>query len=139
VELAPFLADKSVWARLRHPTVASVMVPLVERGLVGTCAVVDLEVLYSTRNAGEHGDVREERLGLPRFTMPDEVWDRAIEVQGCLADRGQHRAASIPDLLLASTAERHGATVLHYDADFDLIAEVTRQPTQWVVPRGTAS
>ncbi|MEQ4208404.1 PIN domain-containing protein [Actinopolymorpha sp. B9G3] len=70
--------------------------------------------------------------------MPDEVWDRAIEVRGSLAGRGQHRAASIPDLLLASTAERHGATVLHYDADFDLIAEVTRQPTQWVVPRGTA-
>jgi predicted nucleic acid-binding protein len=58
-------------------------------------------------------------------------------VQAALAARGQHRAASIPDLLIAACAQRHGVTVLHYDGDFDLIAEVTGQPVQWVVPRGS--
>ncbi len=70
--------------------------------------------------------------------MPDEVWDRAIEVQGLLAARRQHRAASIPDLLIAATAEQHSVAVLHYDVDFDLIAAVTGQPTEWVTPRGSA-
>lgn len=69
--------------------------------------------------------------------MPAEIWSRAVEVQGLLADRGLHRAASIPDLLIAATAERRGAAVLHYDSDFDLIASVTGQATAWVVPRGT--
>lgn len=68
--------------------------------------------------------------------MPDEVWDRAIAVQGTMAELGTHRAASIPDLLIAATAERHGVTLLHYDSDFDLIASVTGQSAEWVVPKG---
>jgi len=59
-------------------------------------------------------------------------------VQGLLARRAQHRSVSIPDLLIAATAERYALTVLHYDGDYERIAELTRQPTQWVVPRGTA-
>ncbi|MGH3503572.1 MAG: PIN domain nuclease [Nocardioidaceae bacterium] len=135
--VARYLADKSAWARLRRPRVAEVLTPLVEQGLVGTCGAVDLEVLYSVRDAAEHAQVRKERRGLPWLAMPDEVWDRAVEVQGQLAARGRHRAASIPDLLIAATAERHGVTVLHYDADFDRIAETTGQPTARVVPRGS--
>ncbi len=46
-----------------------------------------------------------------------------------LADRGQHRAPSIPDLLIAATGELVGLTVLHFDKDFDVISEVTGQPT----------
>jgi predicted nucleic acid-binding protein len=41
-------------------------------------------------------------------------------------------------LVIVAVAERHGATVLHYDGDYDMIAEVTGQPTRWVVPAGTA-
>ena len=47
-----------------------------------------------------------------------------------LADRGQHRAPSIPDLLIAATAERLGLTVLAVDKDFDPISEVTKQPVE---------
>ncbi|SJN43362.1 POSSIBLE CONSERVED MEMBRANE PROTEIN [Luteococcus japonicus LSP_Lj1] len=54
--------------------------------------------------------------------------DRALEVQRMLADRGQHRAPSVPDLLIAATAELLGLQVLHLDKNFDLIAEVTGQP-----------
>ena len=58
------------------------------------------------------------------------------EVQGLLAARGKHRRP-IPDLAIAATAEEHGATVLHYDKDYDLIAEITGQPVEWIAPRGT--
>ena len=47
-----------------------------------------------------------------------------------LADRGQHRAPSIPDLIIAATAELAGLTVLHLEKDFDLIAEITAQPME---------
>jgi predicted nucleic acid-binding protein len=70
--------------------------------------------------------------------MTDEIARRAIQVQGKLAYRGQHRSVSIPDLIVAATAERFSLAVLHYDADYDRIAEVTGQPAEWVVPRGTA-
>jgi predicted nucleic acid-binding protein len=70
--------------------------------------------------------------------MTDEVARRAIEVQGSLAASAQHRSVSIPDLLIAATAEHYGLTVLHYEADFDRIAKLTGQPVEWIVPRGSS-
>jgi len=61
--------------------------------------------------------------------------NRLVEIQAELAKRGRHRLP-IPDLIIAAAAEAAGIAVLHYDGDFDLIAEVTGQPMEWVVPRG---
>jgi hypothetical protein len=69
--------------------------------------------------------------------MSEEVVDRALEVQARLAKRSQHRGVPLPDLLIAACAESAGLTVLHYDADYERIAEVTSQAVQWVVPRGS--
>lgn len=133
-----YLVNKSVWARATRPPVLTVLRPLVDAGLVATCWMIDLEVLYSARSGVEHDRVRSERRGLEWLPMPDEVGDRAIEVQATLARHGRHRGVPLPDLVFAATAERHGAIVLHYDADFDVIAGVTGQPVAWVVPAGTA-
>jgi len=51
--------------------------------------------------------------------------------------RAQHRGVSIPDLLVAAAAEAAGLVVLHYDADYELIATATGQTVEWVVPRGS--
>ena len=136
--VARYLADKSVWARLMQPAVQAVITPYVDRGLIGTCPIIDLEILYSTRNGAEHDHFRGQREAFEYFPMTDEIARRAIQVQGKLAYRGQHRSVSIPDLIVAATAERFSLVVLHYDADYDRIAEVTGQPAEWVVPRGTA-
>jgi predicted nucleic acid-binding protein len=58
------------------------------------------------------------------------IEDRAVEVQMMLADRGHHRGPSVPDLLIAATAELAGLTVLHLDKDFEVIAELTGQPAE---------
>src|SRR5699024_146094 len=60
--------------------------------------------------------------------------DRAFEVQMLLADRGQHRATSIPDLLIAATAEKAGLTVLAVGKDYDLIAEIDDQHAETLPP-----
>lgn len=135
--VAQYLADKSVWARLTHPAVRAAFSPRVDRGLIGTCPVIDLEILYSARTGREHDHFRSQRTAFDYFPLTDEIAQRAIEVQGLLAVRSQHRSVSIPDLLIAATAERYSLTVLHYDGDYDRIAEVTGQPTEWVVPAGT--
>lgn len=67
---------------------------------------------------------------MPVEYLTPNMEDRAVEVQRLLADRGQHRAPSIPDVLVAATAELAELTVLHFDKDFDLIAEVTGQPVE---------
>jgi predicted nucleic acid-binding protein len=138
VAVARYLADKSVWARLTKPAVQAVVGPYIDRGLIGTCPIIDLEILYSTRNGEEHDHFRAQREAFEYFPLTDEIARRAIQVQGELAHRGQHRSVSIPDLIVAATAERFSLVVLHYDADYDRIAELTGQPAEWVVPRGTA-
>jgi predicted nucleic acid-binding protein len=63
--------------------------------------------------------------------------ERAIEIQTELARKGQRRGVTIPDLLIASAADAAGLCVLHYDSDFDLVANITGQPVEWVVPAGS--
>lgn len=137
--VAAYLADKSAYARLHHPVVFSEFAPLIERGLVATCSMVDLEILYSCRSPDEYEAVLSERAGLELLDTVQADWDRALEVQRLLAGASRHRAGSLPDLLIAAVAERHRVMVLHYDRDFDHIAEVTGQPVRWVVPAGTVS
>jgi predicted nucleic acid-binding protein len=132
VAVATHLADKSALARMGEEAVARRLGPLIEAGLVGTCGIIELEVRFSSRTHADYARIsRDRRLGHEMFPMPDEIWDRALEVQ--------LRAVRFPDLLIAATAERHGLVVIHYDADYDLIAAITGQPCEWVVPQGSIS
>ena len=131
-----YLADKSALARMRHADVAERLAPLILGGQVATCAVIDLEVLYSARSLGDYEEILAERGALPTLPLTETVASRALHVQHLLARRGQHRVP-VPDLLIAATAEVNGVAVIHYDADYDRIAHVTGQPAEWVVPRGS--
>jgi predicted nucleic acid-binding protein len=132
-----YLADKSALARMKHPTVAAVLSPLLVGGAVVTCSVIELEVLFSARTHADIVATRGRRRALPIVDLSQADFDRAIDVLEGLAKSGHHRAAGIPDLLIAAVAERHTLTVLHYDKDFDLIAKVTGQAMEWVVPAGS--
>lgn len=133
----PYLIDKSALARMRHPRVQARLAPVIASGNAATCAIIELEVLYSTRNRDEHARTRARRqLAYRRVELTDATFDRAIEVQGLLAARGRHRLP-IPDLLIAAAAEAADMTVLHYDSDFDTIAAVTGQRMEWVAPQGS--
>ncbi|MDH6545476.1 PIN domain nuclease [Streptomyces lavendulae] len=133
-----FLIDKSALARYPKPTVRKVLDPLHNAGLLALCGAIELEVLHSARGRAEAQEIREELRGFDWLPTYDEAWDRAVEVQALLIEAGTWRAVSVPDLIIAATAELHEATVLHYDGDYDMIAKVTGQPTRWVVPPGTA-
>jgi predicted nucleic acid-binding protein len=133
--LARFLVDKSALARTHEPAVLDVLGPLITAGLVGLCGIVETEMLVSARNVGEHDETRLRLRSLERLPMPDEVWSWVADAQRRLTERGLHRSVPIPDLLIAATAHRHQLTVLHYDSDFDVIADISDVGTRWVVPR----
>ncbi len=133
-----YLIDKSALARYPKPAVRAVIEPLHNAGLLAVCGAVELEVLHSARSRADALRIRDEMRGFDWLPTPDEAWDRALDVQAELVGAGNRRALSLADLIIAATAERHGAAVLHYDGDYDMIAAVTGQPTRWVVPPGTA-
>lgn len=133
---AAYLADKSALSRFPLPTVSARLGPLLIEGRLATCAIIDLEVLYSARDLRTYEDLLVERRSLPDIPITPKVMKRAIDVQHALARVGHHRLP-IPDLVIAAAAESVDATVIHYDADFERIAGVTGQPHEWVVARGT--
>lgn len=111
--------------------------PLLLEGEVATCGIVDLEMLYSASSPKIYRAAAEALRGMPRIPVGEPCVERALEVQAMLAERSQHRAVPLPDLLVAACAERAGLTVIHYDADFDRIATLTGQSVHWVLPRGS--
>jgi predicted nucleic acid-binding protein len=134
---APYLVDKSALARMTLPAVGDRLAPIIEAGEAATCAIIDLEVLFSARNHEDHQQIRSRRnLAYVHVPLSEETFQRAIDIQQSLARLAQHRLP-IPDLIVAAAAESAGLTVLHYDADYDRIAAVTGQPVEWVVPRGS--
>jgi predicted nucleic acid-binding protein len=127
-----WLIDKSALARLGLSPDADEWADRIERGLVHICTVTRLEVGYSARSGDElrsiFGTVPVASLLVEYFSPAIE--ERALEVQVMLADRGQHRAPSLADLMIAATAELQGLVVLHVDKDFELIAELTGQAVE---------
>lgn len=132
-----YLGDTSALARTAQPDVAARLEPLLEAGLVARCTPTDLEAGFSSTSPEGHRAMRETRSAWPMVSMDQRVLDRAVAVQDVLADRSQQRGAKIADLLIAAAAEVAGLVVLHYDHDFDLIAHVTGQLTEWILPAGT--
>jgi predicted nucleic acid-binding protein len=124
-----WLVDKSALARLGRSVDADLWLSRVQRGLVRITAATVLELGFSARSASDwHALLEQAPVALmPIESLTPQIERRAIAVQGMLADRGKHRGPSIPDLLIAATAELIGSTVLHVDKDFELIAEVTGQ------------
>lgn len=134
---ARYLIDKSALARMPLAAVRERLAPIIEAGEAATCAIIDLEVLFSARNREDHERIRQRRaLAYQSVPVTEAILRRAIDVQGELARSGRHRVP-IPDLIIAAAAEAAGLTVLHYDHDYDLIADVTRQSTEWVIERGS--
>lgn len=130
--MTTWLIDKSALVRLAPSADAAEWAARIERGLVRISTVTRLEVGYSARSGV---DLRAGLQRPPLSSMPVEyltpaIEDRAVEVLTLLADRGQHRAPSVPDLIIAATAELAGLTVLHLDKDFEVIADLTSQPVE---------
>ncbi len=136
------LLDNSAWARLNDPRLsdarAGEIADALEAGRVATSLPFLLEAGYSARSARDHGELLDELLALPRFDIDHEVEQRAIDAQRQLSRIGHHRVPPV-DLILAAVADRYSLGVLHYDRDYDLIAEKTDLDfaSVWLAPAGS--
>lgn len=133
------LADTSVWARKQNPAIRAWFEAAIAAGDIAICDMVALELLHSASKPETYRRVEDALEAMPWLRMGGAEWSRARQVYRILSDRGQatHRAVKHADLLIAAAAEVAGIELVHYDQDFDLIAEVTGQPARWVRPRGS--
>jgi len=133
------MADTSAWNAARNPSV----IPDWERALhassVAICSQVQLEILFSARSGDDYDELAKDLAILPHVACGRAEFLRALEVQQLLAHSAalHHRSVKIADLVIAAAAEHAGITVWHYDEDFDRIAKMTGQATEWIAPRGS--
>lgn len=133
-----YLADTSVFVlRGQHESVRQRFERLLSKGRIAACQMTALEYLNNAPNPKGYEIVWGALHGHRWIDVTEPAMDRALAVHRVLAATSQHRHFPLPDLIIAATAELHGATVLHYDADYDRIAAVTGQPTEWVAPKGS--
>ncbi|HAM02794.1 MAG TPA: PIN domain nuclease [Acidimicrobiaceae bacterium] len=130
------LVDTSVLTRVAVPAVRAALEPHLTRGTAARAGISDLEIGFSARNAAEWDRLAEALDSFSLVETTDAHLRRARHVQRLLAEQSL-RGRKVPDLLVAAAAEDQGLVVLHYDADFDFIADVTGQVTQWVAAAGT--
>lgn len=137
--LSGYLIDTSALARAAKPGVRSRIESLGTQRPFYRCAIIDLEMLRSAVSADDYERRRADRFsGYTDLPITPDVTGRALDVQRLLAATGRHRGPKLAGYVIAACAEVHDATVVHYDADYDLIAAVTGQPVEWVVPAGMA-
>jgi hypothetical protein len=139
---AELLLDNSAWARLDQPALSQARVEEIanwlEEGRIATCLPFLLEAGYSAKNAREHGELLSELRALPFVNVDDRVENRALDAQRQLARAGHHRLPPV-DLIIAALADIHRLGILHYDSDYEIVAEKTdlRFDSVWLASRGS--
>lgn len=136
------LADTTAWSASRRadqPELRAWFDAALESQEIATCDMVRLEILLSVRNITEFRRTREGLSAVPDCPIGKREWQRALWVYERLAGQGgaHQRSVQHADLLIAAAAESAQVTLVHYDEDFERIAEITGQPTRWIVPRGS--
>ena len=131
-----YLVDTSVLGRAHQDVVGERLETLARAGRLWTCRLIDLEVVYGSRSR-DAAEVGRERMALPQAPITPAVMDRALRVAVAMAAAGEHRGAKPVDLVVAAAAEAEGLTILHYDGDYERIARITRQPTEWIAAPGS--
>jgi predicted nucleic acid-binding protein len=134
-----YCVDTSAWHHATKPQVAKRWLASLSADQVGICDQVRLEILYSARSATDYDTLADELDGLARIPINAETFVHAYEVQRELAHVGglHHRSVKIADLIIAAAAELSGTVLWHYDEDYDRVAAITGQRTEWIASRGT--
>jgi len=130
------LAETSVLTRLSVAAVRGALQPFIDAVALARCTLTDLELGFSSSSASDWDRLQSVLTTLSPIEVTPAVISRAKNVQRMLAVGGL-KGRKVPDLIVAAAAELADLTVLHYDHDFELIASVTRQPHEWIVPRGS--
>ena len=89
------------------------------------CEPIAMEILSGALDDDRHTRLEQLVNGLPSLRIEQAVDFRTAAAIYRSARRGGRTVRSITDCLIAAVAMRHGARVIHRDADYDVIAALT--------------
>jgi predicted nucleic acid-binding protein len=118
-----FLIDSSAWIEYLRPKGSSKVKELIREILkkeeAATCGIIIVELLRGATDNNIYQNLKESLLALPQLPLDNQAIETAAE-WGFLIDR-RHRKVPTTDLLIGASAHNK-ATVLHCDADFELLS-----------------
>jgi predicted nucleic acid-binding protein len=124
------LIDTSAWIeyfRATRSTAAAEVRRLLsdETGQIAMCEPIAMEILCGATNDNTRTTLERLVNGLPSLSIDNAVDFRAAADIYRAARRLGETIRSINDCLIAAVTIRHGARIVHRDADFDVIARIT--------------
>ena len=134
-----YLADSSAWSHAHDARVRDEWSAALRAGQIATGPIVKLELLYSARDGANFDQLEADLSQLRDVPITRSVTNAVLAAFRDLAHIGplHHRSVSLPDLLIAASAQDAALGVLHYDEDFDVLAGVVGFESRWIAPRGS--
>jgi predicted nucleic acid-binding protein len=134
-----FIADTSAWAHAGKPAVRRQFAAAMRGAQIATCAIVNLELLYSAADAPSYDELAGTLAQLRDIPITRSATNAAFRAQRELAHARSRfqRSVALPDLLIAAAASDVAVGVLHYDGDYDTLATVLDFESRWIAPRGS--
>jgi predicted nucleic acid-binding protein len=124
------LIDTSAWIEYFRATGSAAAVEV--RRLLSTesehvviCEPVAMEILAGATDDDRYAKLERLVNGLPSLATDNAVDFRSATAIYRAARRGGQTIRSINDCLIAAVSIRHDASIIHRDADFELIAAIT--------------
>lgn len=124
------LVDTSAWIEYFRATGSATSVEVrrllsEDADQVAMCEPVAMEILSGAIDDSKYTKLEQLVNGLPSLSVDNAVDFRVAAGIYRAARRAGRTIRSINDCLIAAVAIRHGARVVHRDADFDVIADMT--------------
>lgn len=134
-----YIADSSAWSHAANPVVRDEWTAALRNQQILTSPIIKLELLYSARSGDDLDRLAADLASLRDVPITRSVTNAALAALRELAHRGplHHRSVKLPDLLIAAAAADVAVGVLHYDADFDVLAGVLDFESRWLGARGS--
>jgi predicted nucleic acid-binding protein len=130
--------DNSAWSRADRLEVREEWKRALGADRLRISPIARLEMLFSARS-GKAFDELAAQLSVVRAAPLTATVARAAEDAMRTLSNRSAGAQRIPiaDYLLAAAAQELGGAVLHYDRDYDTLAEVMAFDSVWLAPRGS--
>ncbi|HTA06505.1 MAG TPA: PIN domain-containing protein [Solirubrobacteraceae bacterium] len=134
----PLLVDTSAWARAHRPGIREPWIEVLRGDRLRLSPVVKMEILMSARNGSSFDSLAEHLSALRVAPLTPSVLRSAEDAMRALAGRSDGaQRLPIVDYLVAAAAQETGAAVIHYDRDYDLLAEIMSFESIWLSPPGS--
>jgi predicted nucleic acid-binding protein len=120
-----YLVDTSVWIHALRPSgtpdIQARLRPLIISGNTAVTEWILLELMTGLTKSEQPAQLLQWFHPVPKLTFHDAWWDKAWHYAGKLRKQGVSPSAA--DCLIATVAIEHKVTLIHCDADLELMSE----------------